>query len=274
MNPFYRSIIALSRPLYWFLGPVLMISVALYYHKPISFLFFLQMLSLTFPISFIIFGTNEIYDHTIDLKNKRKQKYVKLVSLTKKNVHDYKVVLLVSALIMLGISLLTGSYVNILLVGSLILVGFFYSAPPLRFKERFFIDSISNIFAFLLPILIGFTYFFPITSFPPKGIIITLLMIPGHIVYQIVDIEVDQKTGQKTTATLIGRNASYVLALIFTFIVFIYFLNNIIITTYILLFFLLNTLVIIKKEKIIGMYQLLLLYIFIIALLVQRFYTF
>jgi 4-hydroxybenzoate polyprenyltransferase len=83
-----------------------------------------------------------------------------------------------------------------------------YSAPPLRFKARPLLDSISN-GLYIMPFLI--TYSYASGSLPPLPVIAGgwLWTMGMHTFSAIPDIKPDRENGVKTTATFLGRKRTY-----------------------------------------------------------------
>jgi len=92
-----------------------------------------------------------------------------------------------------------------------VLLGFFYSAPPLRFKSRPFLDLFSHgLFAGAL------IFFLPILIFNKKlnflhyliGFSIFYLSVMAELRNHLEDYEIDKKAGLKTTVSVLGYEIS------------------------------------------------------------------
>lgn len=103
-----------------------------------------------------------------------------------------------------------GTYLIRILLGAFLLLSFFYSAPPLRFKARPLIDSISNIL-YIVPGVIAYVHVNH--ALPPTNIIIAVSLWTWamHLFSAIPDIEPDAQAGIKTTAVVLGKRGSLLL---------------------------------------------------------------
>jgi 4-hydroxybenzoate polyprenyltransferase len=84
-----------------------------------------------------------------------------------------------------------------------------YSAPPLRFKTKPLLDSVSN-GLYILPAVIAYTAV--AGELPPTLAIVAgwLWTMGMHTFSAIPDIEPDREAGIKTTATVLGKRNTYV----------------------------------------------------------------
>lgn len=205
-----RFVLKLSRPRFWLYlaGPFLIgavsinstdfstttFSVMLY-----GFLYFL------IPANIILYGINDYFDFDTDKFNKKKL-HQELFLNSPNNKAFVKRLIIVCTLLALPLFY----YLNLPSQVSLILffiLSFGYSMPPLRFKTRVFLDSISNVL-YVLPGLISYQY--SLQFFPPTYVIIAccLWAIAMHLFSAIPDIEPDKKAGLQTTAVFLGMKKS------------------------------------------------------------------
>ena len=119
---------------------------------------------LSVPYCIFLYGINDIYDYETDKINPRKGDlkgggFLEGIKL-EPAYHSYikRVSFLVISLLFLT-SFLTLNIANILGMLLLVFFSYFYSAPPLRLKERPPLDSFTNgIGYFFLPFLLGFSF--------------------------------------------------------------------------------------------------------------------
>ena len=128
-----------------------------------------------------------------------------------------KVMLLTPVIISISCSLILGIE-GIILASITLLLGHFYSAPPLRFKERVFLDLISHgLYASGLFFLLGGVVISPIASLiqQPLFLVFFILAILDGIWIQfnsqLIDLKVDQKGNQRTTSVVLGNHVSILL---------------------------------------------------------------
>lgn len=192
----------------------------------LSFFYFL------IPANIFIYGINDYFDEDTDKHN------------PKKGVKEHK--LKVTDKTFLKTSLVISSIFSLLFLFSLpsplskvpfiifIFLSFFYSAPPLRFKSKPFLDSTSNVL-YIIPGIVAYSQF---TGYLPP-----LIPIIGfwfwasamHLFSAIPDIVSDKKAGINTTAVLLGKQKSLILCAIlwalFSSVTFLLFNNWILLTT-------------------------------------------
>ncbi|KAA9089224.1 UbiA family prenyltransferase [Microbacterium radiodurans] len=160
---------------------------------------------LTLPFNLLIYGVNDIFDQETDALNARKggvegarieQREVKLIAWA---VAITNIPFLIYFVLALPIAA-----VGLIVLYSAVFV--FYSAPPLRFKARPFLDSLSNA-AYGLPLLI-----MPVALGAPPvwPAVIGLLAwsVAKHAYDAVQDIEEDREAGITTTAVLLGARGT------------------------------------------------------------------
>lgn len=165
------------------------------------------LLWLTLPFNLLIYGVNDIFDQETDALNPRKgsiegariePREVRLIAWAVAASNLPFLVYFVVALPPLAVALMllyTGVFV-------------FYSAPPLRFKTRPFLDSLSNA-AYALPLLI-----MPVAlgAAPVWPAVAGLLAwsVAKHAFDAVQDIEEDREAGITTTAVRLGPRGTAV----------------------------------------------------------------
>ncbi|MDD7928226.1 UbiA family prenyltransferase [Microbacterium sp. NM3R9] len=156
---------------------------------------------LTLPFNLLIYGVNDIFDQDTDALNPRKG------SIEGARIEPREVKLIAWAVAITNIPFLVYFVIALPLPAvALILlyaaVFVFYSAPPLRFKARPFLDSLSNA-AYGLPLLI-----LPVALEAPPvwPAVIGLLAwsVAKHAYDAVQDIDEDREAGITTTAVLLG----------------------------------------------------------------------
>jgi 4-hydroxybenzoate polyprenyltransferase len=165
-----------------------------------------------------IWMINDYYDAPFDKldETKKEQNYFCSSNILKK---PYKAkLLLLSPIIISGVSSLLISLEIFILAAFTIILGHFYSAPPLRFKERKFLDVITH----------GFyaTGFFFVLGGAILSDIIVLFGQPIFLLFfilslldgmwlqfnsQLIDYDIDKIGSQSTTSIALGKNSSLML---------------------------------------------------------------
>ncbi|MDG6243807.1 MAG: prenyltransferase [Methanolobus sp.] len=164
-----------------------------------------------FPANVFIYGVNDFWDQDTDeLNPKKDEKEHRLKSRERKR-------LLYSIYAITGLSLILMLFQNFgerLIFAGFLLLAYFYSAPPMRFKERPFLDFSSN-YLYIMPGL--FAYYMVAGELPAWFIMLAAYchIAAMHIFSAIPDIEYDMRTGIRTTPVVIGEKASLILCLIF-----------------------------------------------------------
>ena len=159
-----------------------------------GFLFFLL------PANFFLYGINDFFDGDTDALNQKKADKEHLLLDSERHFMRWT---LLGSLILSVIYYLTlqGGVARLLFVIWFAL-SFFYSAPPLRFKARPFLDSASNVL-YALPGMLAF--YQTVHCLPPLWVWVAawLWTAAMHLFSAVPDIEADQKAGLRTMATVL-----------------------------------------------------------------------
>ena len=203
----WRALWTLSRPRFWMYlaGPVLVAS-AFAARTPADLLAWRPALILAFaliPANVLVYGVNDIFDADVDAHNPKK--------LSREARFGGQRVLRTAVWLAgaIGVIMLLAlpPSARPWLAGFLFLA-IFYSAPPLRFKTRPLLDSLSN----GLYILPGVAAFQTIAGHaPPAPAIIGgwLWAMAMHTFSAIPDIGPDSAAGIRTTATWLGPRRAF-----------------------------------------------------------------
>ena len=230
MNKFLL-LIKVSRPVGWLVAPLafllgLIVSGSISGSITITPLVISQILLLSFPYCIFLYGINDVYDYEADQINPKKGKMMGGFiegSKLEPEYHSYvkNISFLVISLLLLT-SFLTLNIANILGMLLLVFFSYFYSAPPLRFKERPPLDSFSNgMLYFFAPFLLGFSFSGSISNnfdVWVDYILLTVCVMGIHAYSTIGDYTADKKAGIKTFATVFGKRSAAFFALL-TFII-------------------------------------------------------
>lgn len=165
------------------------------------------ILWLTLPFNLLIYGVNDIYDQETDALNSRKG------SIEGARIEPREVRLIAWAVAVSNLPFLVYFVVALppLAVAAILLyagVFVFYSAPPLRFKARPFLDSLSNA-AYALPLLIVPVALGADPLWPAVAGLFAW-SVAKHTFDAVQDIDEDRAAGIDTTAVRLGsRGAAF-----------------------------------------------------------------
>lgn len=193
-----------SRPRFWFylLGPYLIGVISAGQINPFPWQLVLWGIFFTLPANLFLYGVNDIFDWETDKLNPKKTGYELLVTPKDRSVLAVSIILL----LLPGIALCIYSNIQVIFSFlSFLLLGFFYSAPPIRAKTKPFLDALFNIL-YITPAFVG--YFLSDGYTLNWYLIIAgcLWTIAMHAYSAVPDIKPDQEAGMHTIATFLGKN--------------------------------------------------------------------
>ncbi|BAJ50444.1 UbiA prenyltransferase [Candidatus Caldarchaeum subterraneum] len=173
--------------------------------------YYIYLIYFFIPANILVYGVNDYFDVETDALNpKKSSKELRIVG--RDRVRLRRLLLGV-----LGISfalMLFQDNVARILFGGFLFLSIFYSAPPLRFKSKPFLDFASN-YLYIMPGVFG--HYIASGSLPD-----TLILLAGflhisamHIFSAVPDIEFDLAAGIKTTPVVIGRKNALILVTVF-----------------------------------------------------------
>ncbi len=210
-------LIKTSRPLGWLIGPLVFLLGLTAFGIPLTIFAVFQIILLSIPYCILLYGTNDMYDYEADKLNPRKS-----VPDTIEMETDFfpfmRKVSVVAAILLIASAVITLNLTNIFAMSLLLFFSYFYSAPPLRFKERPPLDSVSNgIFYYYAPVLLGVSYGATLLDIPVQAYFITVCVMGIHSFSTVMDYSADKQVGDRTFAVMFGKRV----ASVFTVMVFI-----------------------------------------------------
>ncbi len=215
-----RKAISISRPVFW-LGPMLVYLAGLYMAGiPRGPLETAEMLLLTFPFAFIVYGLNDLYDIEVDKSSPRKGGLWG-AKLEKKDTPWVKPLILIFSLAIILTSALSLQPLHFAFSFLMIAVPYLYSAPPFRFKSRPFWDSFLSGGYGVGPFMFAYTLsgeFFPY----PELFVVSAGFSAIHAIATIMDYREDKKAGTNTFAVGYGPAAPAIFVLLICIVNFIY----------------------------------------------------
>lgn len=215
MKSFFSFLFKVSRFRFWiYTGGTYVVGYALGFTALPDFFrpeYYLYLFYFFIPANIFIYGVNDYWDEETDVLNPKKdEKEYRVKKNEKKRLLN--VIYLVT-----GFSLILLLFQNIpekIIFTIFLLLSYFYSAKPLRFKEKPFLDFSSN-YLYIMPGI--FAYYLASHSIPSLIILMGayLHISAMHIFSAIPDIKYDADANIKTTPVFIGERASLLLCLIF-----------------------------------------------------------
>ena len=165
------------------------------------------LLWVTLPFNLLIYGVNDIFDQETDARNVRKG-----------GLEGARILGSETRSIVLGVVLTNAPFVAYFLatlpaaalgwIAAYMVIFIFYSAPPLRFKARRYLDSLSNV-AYAFPLV-----FVPLAlgESPVWAAAIGLMAwsMAKHTYDAVQDIDEDRAAGIHTTAVHLGARGAVV----------------------------------------------------------------
>jgi len=172
--------------------------------------FLLGLLFFLVPFNFFVYSINDFFDGDTDKFNTKKQLQELKYSAKMNKILKWGLVSFALYWVILFLQLNDANRFLLLL---LTLISYLYSAPPIRFKTRPFLDSFSNIL-YALPGFIGYLNFS--TNQIPIQILLICIMytFAMHLFSAIPDIDADTKANLKTTAIVLGEKRSLMVCLL------------------------------------------------------------
>ena len=216
MLSYLRSLLKISRFRFWiYTGGTFVIGYSLGASSFSNFLeinYFMYLLYFFIPANIFIYGVNDYWDQSTDEINPKKEdKEFKLRNKDRRFLRNTLIVVLLISVILLFFQKGVLQRITFL---SFLLLSYFYSAEPLRFKSKPFLDFSSNML-YIMPGIFG--YVLVTDNLPPLIIILAAFghISAMHIFSAIPDIKYDKKAGITTTAVYLGYKKSLLLCIFF-----------------------------------------------------------
>ncbi len=217
-----------SRPIAYPLLPILFVLGLQAGGLPISefqISHWLFIISLTWPLSMIIYGINDLYDQETDQLDHTRLQYTDATTLAASPrilQQGIKLAILIFAIQ----SLLLFGWWGIGLTVLVCLASCFYSVPPIRIKERPILDIIFSgaVYGFLLYQL-GYSIAAASMNISYDALLIGGIASLFHLLGAIRDCDHDARVGHTTTAVYFGRQKSkYFAVILFTVITIVWYM--------------------------------------------------
>lgn len=202
-------LLTVSRPRFWIyvFGPYLIGSIAALVHGGVfSWLGMVFAVYFTFPANLLIYGINDVFDAETDALNEKKKGYESRFSSLQ--YRSLFFTLLILHLLFLPALFFVPFSALVFLLAFLVL-GIFYSAPPLRFKARPFFDAASNVL-YVMPGLFAYALFGGVSYAWPLVLAAFLWSMAMHAYSAVPDIAADMRAGISTIATTLGDRVTLI----------------------------------------------------------------
>jgi len=166
--------------------------------------FWILLLFFIAPANLFLYGINDLFDAETDALNPKKQ--TKEYLLQQKDRQLLKTILFVIG-ILTALLAVQMTLIPLALLCLFMVLSSSYSAPPVRFKSRPFLDSYSNVL-YIIPGLIGYALF--ANQLPPVTVILAgwAWAAAMHAYSAVPDIAADARAGLATIATRLGARAT------------------------------------------------------------------
>ncbi|MEM9821307.1 MAG: UbiA family prenyltransferase, partial [Bacteroidota bacterium] len=165
--------------------------------------FWLGFVYVTFPLNFLVYGWNDIVDHSIDAVNPRKDNYWFGAKGSQRELAQlWKVIFLVQVLFFPWLIWLEGWPMLLLLLG-LLSINAIYNLPEKGLRSQPPWELLCQV-GYLL--VAPFSCLLNDTAALPWFTYLYLLLFAfqSHLIGEVMDIEPDRKSGRRTTATILG----------------------------------------------------------------------
>ncbi len=204
----FLFLVQVSRPIIW---PVLPLVYALGMHAAHARLTgpaMGQLLMLTFPMSLIGCGLNDIYDYESDRRSSRRRAIWGAVVTPSEQPLVFSACVAMVPLVIFS-ACLTRNRDNFMATVSLVVMAWIYSVPPYRLKERPPLDSLANgLGYFLLPLMMGYSLNANYQDMPLRYYLLALCVAGIHAVATAADYDADLAAGHRTLAVVFGKRAA------------------------------------------------------------------
>jgi 4-hydroxybenzoate polyprenyltransferase len=213
--PFWRYLFKLSRFRFWiYTGGPYVVGYALGASSLEDFFaldYYIYLLYFFVPANIFIYGVNDYWDEDTDQYNAKKDgKEQRVVPQQRK-----RLALALAMVVGLSAALMVfqDSFEKAIFL-SFLLLSYFYSAKPVRFKAVPVLDFASNML-YIVPGI--FAYYLAGGEMPPVLIVLAgfLHIAAMHLFSAVPDIGCDERAGIRTTAVWLGERRSLVLVALF-----------------------------------------------------------
>ncbi|MCK4670142.1 MAG: UbiA family prenyltransferase [Nanoarchaeota archaeon] len=246
----FLRLIKISRP-FFYIAPIIVFLIGLKLAGDIILtpLIILELIFFTFPYCLFLFGINDVFDYESDKLNPRKGSFLGGARLKKKELKTVYVLSFFAALPLLITSFFSMNFVHIFLCFLVLILSYFYSASPIRFKELPIIDSLSNAVIIFFVLAMAFVLNKSILLIPFKIYVFLLFILGLHAMGAVADRKYDKIVKHRTIATKFGQIFTTVFAIFCSLLAFLVGKFGIETSTIILLSVLFYIIALVRPQK-------------------------
>jgi 4-hydroxybenzoate polyprenyltransferase len=203
-----------SRPVSWINTGLPFLAAAFEETRALTPLVLLGTLYFLVPYNLLLYGVNDLFDYASDIRNPRKQSLEGGLVAPGHARFLWLAVIATNVPVLAVLAWLSGPVGTIALLLT-VGVALAYSAPPLRTKERPFLDSTTSALHFVLPAVCGFLVAGRAPDALPWLVLVGFLGwgIASHAIGAIQDIAYDRAGGIGSIATALGARGTAWIAL-------------------------------------------------------------
>ncbi|RNE48764.1 prenyltransferase [Corynebacterium alimapuense] len=208
-----RNILAASRPISWVNTAFPFGLAYLLSGGGTDWLFWVGVVFFLIPYNIAMYGINDVFDYESDIRNPRKGGVEGAV--LPKSMHAPLLwASAVTTIPFLVVMYATGTWISAIWLTVAMAAVVAYSAPPMRFKERPLIDSITSSTHFVTPAIVGATILDADTSqyFWYAAGAFFLWGMASHALGAVQDVRADREGGLSSIATAFGARITTRLA--------------------------------------------------------------
>lgn len=199
----YKQLLVSSRPISWVNTAFPFVAGYLFTTQNIGLYFWVACVYFLIPYNVLIYVINDVFDYESDVRNPRKNSIEG--GLLPPYTHRFMLVASALSNVPFLIYLLAqGSAASNGVLIIAVLAALSYSVPPLRFKERPFLDSINSSLHFVLPLIFALTLTGMEPAYWPYIIAFFLWGCASHAFGAVQDITADRKASIHSVATYLG----------------------------------------------------------------------
>lgn len=169
----------------------------------LSWEFWYGVFYVCFPLNFLVYGWNDIVDYETDALNPRKDSFWFGARGTKEQLKVLWKAIVVSQLLFFPLLIWVGGWEILFFLLAFILINGLYNLPEQGLRSHPPLELLCQIgYLLVVPLSIWVNN---LEQLPWQTYWYLLLFaIQSHIMGEVMDIEPDQKTGRKTTGTILG----------------------------------------------------------------------
>jgi 4-hydroxybenzoate polyprenyltransferase len=209
-----RQLLLASRPVSWVNTAYPFAAAYLLTTREVDLTLIIGTLFFLVPYNLAMYGINDVFDYESDLRNPRKGG-------THGSILDrrfHRTTLWASALSCIpfvGYLALVGSPLSWFVLAASLFFVVFYSAPPLRLKERPFADSVTSSIHFFSPAVYGLVLAGAEWTAPLVAVLTAFALwgVASHAFGAVQDITADRAAGIGSIATVLGARRTVRFAL-------------------------------------------------------------